>query len=49
MNPEIKTWLFDILQSIKEIESYYKDGPTLFIQYQKEISRQNGRLNAILR
>lgn len=37
MNPEIKTWLFDILQSIKEIESYYTDRPKIFTEYQKDI------------
>lgn len=37
MNPEIKTWLFDILQSIKEIESYYTDSPKIFAEYQKDI------------
>ena len=37
MNPEIKTWLFDILQSIKEIESYYADRPKKFSEYQKDI------------
>jgi len=37
MNPEIKTWLFDILQSIKEIESYYADKPKNFTEYQKDI------------
>lgn len=37
MNPEIKTWLFDILQSIKEIESYYTDRPKIFAEYQKDI------------
>jgi uncharacterized protein with HEPN domain len=37
MNPEIKTWLYDILQSIKEIESYYTDSPKIFTEYQKDI------------
>lgn len=37
MNPEIKTWLFDILQSIEEIESYYMDSPKIFSEYQKDI------------
>ena len=37
MNPEIKTWLFDILQSIKEIESYYADRPKIFAEYQNDI------------
>ena len=37
MNPEIKTWLYDILQSIKEIESYYMDRPKIFAEYQNDI------------
>lgn len=37
MNPDIKTWLYDILQSIKEIESYYADRPKIFAEYQKDI------------
>jgi uncharacterized protein with HEPN domain len=37
MNPDIKTWLYDILQSIKEIESYYADRPRIFDEYQKDI------------
>jgi len=30
MDNEIKTWLFDILQSINEVESYYADRPKIF-------------------
>ena len=37
MNPEIKTWLFDILQSINEIASYYKDRPKIFAEYENDI------------
>ena len=37
MNPEIKTWLFDILQSIKEIESYFADRPKILAEYQNDI------------
>ncbi len=33
MDNEIKTWLFDILQSIKEVESYYSDRPKKFEEY----------------
>ena len=33
MDNEIKTWLFDILQSINEIESYYSDKPKRFEEY----------------
>ena len=33
MDNDIKTWLYDILQSIKEIESYYSDRPKIFEEY----------------
>jgi uncharacterized protein with HEPN domain len=33
MDNDIKTWLFDILQSINEIESYYLDRPRKFTEY----------------
>ena len=37
MDSEIKTWLFDILQSIIEIESYFEDRPKKFEDYSKDI------------
>lgn len=37
MNNEIKTWLFDILQSINEIDSYFEDQPKTFEAYQNDI------------
>ena len=37
MDSEIKTWLFDILQSIAEIESYFEDKPKKFEDYSKDI------------
>ncbi|MDX9694252.1 MAG: DUF86 domain-containing protein [Bacteroidales bacterium] len=37
MDSEIKTWLFDILQSIKEIESYFEDKPKKFEEYINDI------------
>ncbi len=37
MDSEIKTWLFDILQSIIEIESYFDDKPKKFEDYSKDI------------
>jgi len=33
MDSEIKTWLFDILQSIEEIESFYENKPKIFEEY----------------
>jgi uncharacterized protein with HEPN domain len=33
MDNDIKTWLYDILQSIKEVESYYSDRPKKFEEY----------------
>ena len=37
MDNEIKTWLFDVLQSIEEIESYFSDKPKVFENYLKDI------------
>jgi uncharacterized protein with HEPN domain len=37
MDSEIKTWLFDILQAITEIESYFEDKPKKFDEYVKDI------------
>jgi len=37
MDSEIKTWLYDILQSIKEIESYFEDRPKILDEYVSDI------------
>lgn len=37
MDPEIKTWLFDVLQSIAEIESYFEEKPKKFDEYISDI------------
>jgi len=37
MDSEIKTWLFDILQAVMEIESYYEDKSKIFEEYQKDL------------
>lgn len=37
MDSDIKTWLYDILQSINEIDSYYEDKPKLFDEYVTDI------------
>lgn len=37
MDIEIKTWLYDILKAIKEIESFFMDQPKQFSIYQKDI------------
>ena len=37
MEYNIKTWLFDILSSINEIESYYVDTPKIFETYQNDL------------
>ncbi len=33
MDNDIKTWLYDILQSINEIDSYYDKKPRIFEEY----------------
>ncbi|MBS1598061.1 MAG: DUF86 domain-containing protein [Bacteroidetes bacterium] len=37
MDIEIKTWLYDILNAINEIESFLSDRPKDFAVYQKDI------------
>ncbi|WP_310558578.1 HepT-like ribonuclease domain-containing protein [Flavobacterium sp.] len=37
MDDTIKTWLYDILGSINEIESYFVDTPKLFEVYQNDL------------
>ena len=37
MDNEIKPWLFDVLNSILEIESYFENEPKMFENYQKDI------------
>lgn len=37
MDEEIKGWLYDILRSINEIESYFSDIPKSHEAYQKDI------------
>lgn len=37
MDNEIRTWLYDILQSISEIESYFEDRPKRFDDYAKDV------------
>jgi uncharacterized protein with HEPN domain len=37
MDSEIKTWLYDVLQSISKIESYFSDRPKKFDDYIKDI------------
>ena len=37
MDENLKIWLFDILRSINEIESYFHDRPKQFVEYQKDI------------
>ncbi len=37
MDNEIKTWLYDIIQCINEINSYYNDKPKIFEEYVSDI------------
>jgi len=37
MDVEIKTWLYDILNAINEIESFFADRPKDFALYQNDI------------
>jgi len=37
MDNDIKTWLYDILQSVNEIDSYYDNKPRIFSDYVSDI------------
>ena len=37
MDSEIKTWLFDVLQAINEIEGYYQNKPKIFEEFISDI------------
>ena len=37
MDNQIKTWLYDILQSINEIDSFYDNKPRIFDEYVSDI------------
>lgn len=37
MDNEIKAWLFDILNAIMEIESFFNDSPKEFAKYQSDL------------
>ena len=37
MDNEIKTWLYDMLNAIIEIESFFADRPMLFANYQADL------------
>jgi hypothetical protein len=37
MDDSTKTWLFDILSSINEIESYFVETPKMFEIYQNDL------------
>ena len=37
MDNEIKTWLYDILQSIIEVESYFLDRPIKYEEYVSDL------------
>ena len=37
MDNDTKTWLYDILQSINEIDSYYDNKPKVFEEYVSDI------------
>lgn len=37
MKAEVKTWLFDILQSIEEIELYFQEKPKVFKEFENDM------------
>ena len=47
MDNTIKTWLFDILSSINEIESYFIETPKMFEIYQNDLKNKKSQLIGI--
>ena len=37
MDNEIKTWLFDIVQAIKEVDSFFETNPQKYNEYIKDV------------
>lgn len=37
MNPEVKAWLYDILQSINEIEGYFQGRTMVFKEFEHDL------------
>jgi uncharacterized protein with HEPN domain len=37
MKPEVKVWLYDILQSIDEIEGYFQGRPKVFKEFENDL------------
>ena len=37
MDNDIRTWLYDILMAIEEIESFFRDSPKRYIDYHNDI------------
>jgi len=37
MNPEVKTWLYDILLSIEEIEAYFQGKEKVFKEFENDL------------
>jgi hypothetical protein len=46
---EIKTWLYDILNAITEIDSFFEDSPKEFYFFTKAIPGQDAPLKETLR
>jgi hypothetical protein len=46
MDNNIKTWLYDILSSINEIESYFIDRPKEFKVYENDVRTKEPSKNA---
>ena len=37
MDNDIKTWLYDILQAVKEVDSFFENKPRIFSDYVKDL------------
>lgn len=49
MESQVRTWLYDILNSINEIESYFEDQPKLFKKYKAHMPRLKIEIEGLLK
>ena len=40
MKPEMKVWLYDIIRSIEEIDSYFEGSPRVFDDFKNDLKTQ---------
>jgi uncharacterized protein with HEPN domain len=43
MENDIKTWLYDILNAIQEIDSFFVDRPKIYADYHNDLRTKRGQ------